>query len=273
MPDLPATLKPKTTAELCADTLRRSVLRGDYPPGSRLPPERELATALGVNRMTLRAALQRLGQEGLLITRQGSGHTVRDAFDVGGPDLVPAILEVMADPHSRHTAFADLLATRRALARLVLTRAAAALDAVPPPQRPAALAPLIEAVDALEALAQGADQRPKSNRSTPSQITALSVADRKIVAALLRLTGSATLPLFLNPIAALIDSLPELSATLYAEPHGNVRGWRAAITWLTHTPRTSPALLEDLMSARDADTLARLATASPKPTTRARRTA
>lgn len=251
MPALPSPLPRKTTAELCADTLRRSVLRGDYPLGSRLPPERELAAALGVNRMTLRAALQRLAQEGLLVARQGSGHTVRDAFDTGGPNLVPAILEVMADPATRNTALSDLLATRRALARLVLTRAAATIDALAPDARPAAISPMAEAIDAFE--------RAASAGGDDADVAALSAADRRIVAALLRLTESTTLPLFLNPIAALIANLPELAATLYAEPETNVRGWRAAMTWLGSSPRANADLIESLMLARDEATLLRLA--------------
>lgn len=251
MAHLPTALPRKTTAELCADTLRRSVLGGEYPPGSRLPPERELAAALGVNRMTLRTALQRLAQEGLLVARQGSGHTVRDAFDTGGPNLVPAILEVMADPTTRRHALADLLATRRALARLVLTRAATALDAMQPEGRAAALAPMSEAIDAFEKLGDAG-------------VDALSAADRRIVAALLRLTQSAMLPLFLNPVGALIANLPELASTLYAEPESNVRGWRAALTWLDSSPRASADLIEKLMEARDETTLARLGnTAQP----------
>lgn len=263
MRPLPLPLPRKTTGELCADSLRRSVLSGDYPPGSRLPPERELAAALGVNRMTLRTALQRLAQEGLLVARQGSGHTVRDAFDAGGPNLVPAILEVMSDPANRQNALADLLATRRALARLVLTRAAEALDAMEPEARQSALAPMAEAVDAFE-LAASAGR---------GGVDALSEADRGVVAALLRLTQSAMLPLFLNPVAALIDNLPELAATIYAEPGSNVRGWRAAMTWLASSPRASADLIEQLMEARDAATLAGLkeGAPSPKPTTKPKR--
>ncbi len=38
--------------------LRRDILLGRYRPGSRLPPERELAARLGTNRNTLREALR-----------------------------------------------------------------------------------------------------------------------------------------------------------------------------------------------------------------------
>jgi len=53
-----------------SDTVHRTVTdairRGLYPPGSRLPGERSLATQLGVSRTSLRIALDRIQSEGLL---------------------------------------------------------------------------------------------------------------------------------------------------------------------------------------------------------------
>lgn len=44
---------------------------GELPPGERLPPEHELAVALGVSRMTLRQALDTLERRGLLARTPG----------------------------------------------------------------------------------------------------------------------------------------------------------------------------------------------------------
>lgn len=46
---------------------------GELAPGDRLPSERELSSRLGVNRMTLRQALQVLKMRGLIVQRQGDG--------------------------------------------------------------------------------------------------------------------------------------------------------------------------------------------------------
>jgi GntR family transcriptional regulator len=46
---------------------------GRYRQGDRLPPEHEVAAMLGVSRGTLRSALQRLGESGEIVRRQGSG--------------------------------------------------------------------------------------------------------------------------------------------------------------------------------------------------------
>ncbi len=68
---------------------------GLYPPGTRLPAEREAAGALGVSRTTVAAAYARLCELGLAAARPGSGTFVapRDALARGGaaaaspPDL------------------------------------------------------------------------------------------------------------------------------------------------------------------------------------------
>jgi GntR family transcriptional regulator len=46
--------------------LSESLRRGAFPPGGRLPGERQLATSVGVSRSTLRQALNRLAEEGQL---------------------------------------------------------------------------------------------------------------------------------------------------------------------------------------------------------------
>lgn len=60
-----------------AHKLRDEILAGVYRPGDRLPPERELATTLGANRGSVREALKKLDQLGLVATRRGDGSTVR----------------------------------------------------------------------------------------------------------------------------------------------------------------------------------------------------
>jgi GntR family transcriptional regulator len=49
------------------------LLQGRYRAGDRIPPEAELVEALGVSRVTVRAALARLAERGVVERRQGSG--------------------------------------------------------------------------------------------------------------------------------------------------------------------------------------------------------
>jgi DNA-binding transcriptional regulator YhcF (GntR family) len=53
--------------------LRTRIGDGDFAPGERLPGMRDLAEAIGVNLNTVRAVYQRLEQEGLIESQQGSG--------------------------------------------------------------------------------------------------------------------------------------------------------------------------------------------------------
>jgi DNA-binding transcriptional regulator YhcF (GntR family) len=53
--------------------LRARIGDGRLSPGERLPGLRELAEALGINANTARAVYQRLEQEGLIESRQGTG--------------------------------------------------------------------------------------------------------------------------------------------------------------------------------------------------------
>jgi DNA-binding FadR family transcriptional regulator len=56
-----------------ATELLSAVARGEYPPGSRLPPEAELAAQANVSRLTLREAVKVLRDKGVLRVEQGRG--------------------------------------------------------------------------------------------------------------------------------------------------------------------------------------------------------
>jgi GntR family phosphonate transport system transcriptional regulator len=61
-----------------AAQLRADILAGHVAPGGRLPNEQALAERFGVNRHTLRQAVQALVREGHLNVRQGCGTFVRE---------------------------------------------------------------------------------------------------------------------------------------------------------------------------------------------------
>src|SRR6478609_6006195 len=60
-----------TRVDEITDRLITAIAIGEYLPGARLPVERDLAASLGAGRMTVRAALARLVERGLLETRRG----------------------------------------------------------------------------------------------------------------------------------------------------------------------------------------------------------
>src|SRR6185436_8022479 len=73
------TIAPRRLYRQIADQLRGLIEGGEFPVGTRLPPERDLAVQLGVSRPSVREALIALEVEGLVEVRMGSGIYVRDA--------------------------------------------------------------------------------------------------------------------------------------------------------------------------------------------------
>jgi DNA-binding FadR family transcriptional regulator len=210
----------ESAVDACARALRRSILLKEIAPDEQLPPERDLAVQLGVNRVTVRSALARLKAEGLLSVRQGSGHRVRDFHDAAGPDLIGKLAVLAAERGGRDLAriAEDLLLVRRHLARAAFERLALTIDAT---HRGAIGA----AIDELERLVE---QRASSVQ--------LAEADMAIVSCLLRATESAVLQLCMNPIADVLGSMSELRDVLYRNPESNVAGYRMLRTWLEIEP-------------------------------------
>jgi DNA-binding FadR family transcriptional regulator len=60
-------------AAATAGQIRDWLLAGDYVPGQRLPPERDLALRLGVSRGTVREAIRQLAAVQIVESRHGSG--------------------------------------------------------------------------------------------------------------------------------------------------------------------------------------------------------
>jgi GntR family transcriptional regulator len=75
--------EPTGLHEQVAGEIRRAIAEGEAKPGERLPPARDLAAELGVNRNTVLRALRQLRDEGLLEFRRGRGITVAATPDHG----------------------------------------------------------------------------------------------------------------------------------------------------------------------------------------------
>ena len=66
-------IEPRRLYRQIADQIRTLIRSGEFPAGSRLPPERDLARQLGVSRPSVREALIALEVEKLVEVRIGSG--------------------------------------------------------------------------------------------------------------------------------------------------------------------------------------------------------
>ncbi|AUX80071.1 MULTISPECIES: FadR/GntR family transcriptional regulator [Sinorhizobium] len=69
--------KPKLS-ERVASAIREQVLKGEIPPGDKLPTESRMSAFYGVSRTVVREAIATLAADGLVEARQGAGVFVKD---------------------------------------------------------------------------------------------------------------------------------------------------------------------------------------------------
>jgi GntR family transcriptional repressor for pyruvate dehydrogenase complex len=74
---------PSSRAEAIAEGLRAQILSGKYGPGERLPSERDLSERLGANRSSVREALKKLEQLGMIVIRPGGRARVVPMAEAG----------------------------------------------------------------------------------------------------------------------------------------------------------------------------------------------
>jgi GntR family transcriptional repressor for pyruvate dehydrogenase complex len=98
-------IKPKRVSDQVFEQLRELIFRGELKAGEQLMPERELATAMGVSRTTIRDAINKLVVMGLLEHKQGQGTFVRSPASGQKNPLAAAI-------DAQNPTLADLLEVR-----------------------------------------------------------------------------------------------------------------------------------------------------------------
>jgi len=189
-------LKPvekQRVAEEVAEQLRSLILNGQYPPGSKLPPERELSKRLKVNRASLREALKKLEHIGLVRIRQGDGTRVQNFMETGGIELVQHLLPLAG---GKPELIRDLLEFRRIfgreLARLAAARASKDCDGL----------------GKLRAIAEKAAQAPGAAE--------LFDLDFEFYVALAQLSGNQVMLLLINTVRDGVRGFTPLLANLAA---------------------------------------------------------
>ena len=94
-------IKPKKVSAQIAEQIRSSILAGEFNPGEKLPPERELAEMFGVSRPSVREAINILAAAGMVESYQGGGTVVKSLVEsmTGSPlsELIKAEQERALD--------------------------------------------------------------------------------------------------------------------------------------------------------------------------------
>ncbi len=228
----------ETAVDICEREIRRWIVSGEVRPGDRLPPERALATRLGVNRTTLRSALTRLSSARLLSVRQGSGYLVQDYRKVAGLELLPDLTRTGAALPGKVAA--DLLAVRRQLLRMALESIERA--------RPSDASSVVRAVERFGELVR-----------TDADVSTLASADHDVFAAILSAAGTPVVALCANPIDFALRAMPQLAQAMFADAHDQlVLAWMLA-RWIERPASQPLAGVMTAVELRDRATLARLA--------------
>ncbi len=223
------------------DRLRQALLGGVFAAGAHLPPERLLATQLGVSRLTLRAGLARLEAEGLVRARQGDGVRVLDLAEHG-------TLGVLAH--------LDLAARPQVLRSFLELRRAVAAEAIALACTRATDAHLAE----LERLAAA-----QASELDEARYIARDVAFARQV--LVASESFAALLLF-NSLAPIYEAQPVLARALIADRERSLTGYTMTLALLhARDPAAARALVPAALEAADE---AALATLSPKKKRRSR---
>ena len=87
-------IKPKKVSSQIAEQIRGSILAGEFKPGDKLPPERELAELFGVSRPSVREALNVLASTGLVEAYQGGGTLVKSLVDLSQGTPLAELIKV-----------------------------------------------------------------------------------------------------------------------------------------------------------------------------------
>ncbi len=220
------------TVDLVVQLLRRQILQGRYGPGERLPPERQLAEDLDINRLTLRSALARLEAEGLTQARQGRGVTVNNWRTSANVGLLRHLIVDGSD---------ELLPAFLTLRRAVAVEAVAAACQKASEQE-------------LEALSEIADKL-----STEADTTALARGDLGLTRRVLRLADNLPMELLFNTIADVFERRPELMAVMYAHPEEVRASFPLVVALLRgRDPDAARTLVRQALEALDARTIAEL---------------
>ena len=227
-----APIARSSIVDAVVERIRGEILAGRLAAGARLPSERELSLALGINRLTLRAALARLEGMGLIITKHGAGTIVASWRERAGLDALGALAQALRhDDPARRELLASLLEVRRVLAAEAVALAAERATK--------------EDIAQMRAIAE-------AQRANIDDPIAMARGDVQFQRAVLRAAGNVGFELILNSFARLPDENPELVAQLYEVPARTLEHYPLVIGLIeSGAPRQARELVRSALEQMD----------------------
>ena len=218
--------------------LQSEILAGRLAAGSRLPSERELSLALGVNRLTLRAALARLEAQGLIVTRHGAATLVASWRERAGLETLSLVLEALEPgDEAWHEIVAALLEVRRILVSEAIGLAASR-------HKPSDL-------DELRKCA-------KEQATRLHDVIAFAEGEIGFQRALVRAAGNVGLELLLNTFARFPQEQPKLVELMYDHCEATLVFYDVVIDVIRRgDEREAREAVRDALEAVDADWMQR----------------
>ncbi len=191
--------------EQVAAAIREAILGGRFEAGDNLPGERDLAEQFGVNRSSIREAIQRLESWGLVAVRHGGGTRVVDLIASANLNLLPYLIAPSGQVDTK--LLADLLDLRAMILDWVATRAATRAG-------PADL-------DALDALIASLERA--------GDVAERQARDFAFFEALVALTDNRVLALLTRALGRVYAQNRAVFERLYADPRFDVHAHREAL--------------------------------------------
>ena len=190
-------------------TLRDELLAGCWEAGVRLPSERALAEAHGVNRVSVRGAVGRLVSLGLVTVKRGDGIRATGVREAGSIDLIGHLLEASERQDVPLDVVRDLLEVRRMAAAEAVAMACARARQEDLLRLKELVAAQATRMDDLEAFRDG---------------------DVAFARAVLAAGGNMALQLLLNTIERFYSARPEVGDALLADPAVTLASYYATLS-------------------------------------------
>ncbi|SHF08615.1 FadR/GntR family transcriptional regulator [Vibrio gazogenes] len=102
-------IKKHNVVDVVYDQIKANICNNIWPPGTKIPSEPKLADLFEVSRVSIRSAVQKLRDYGIVVTYQGKGTFVSEEFDqeMFNQDFVKPVM------HLSESDFFDMLTFRK----------------------------------------------------------------------------------------------------------------------------------------------------------------